>query len=69
MHTENRQFVKNALSLGIPLHVVEEYLDWLENCPELASKRPAFWTWLSEVKIRRPEPLLGNLAHRSPPQS
>jgi len=69
MHSENRQLVKNALSLGIPLHVLEEYLDWLENTAEQGSARPAFWTWFSEVKSRRAEPLLGNLAHRSPRQS
>ncbi|MEX2173066.1 MAG: hypothetical protein WD872_01805 [Pirellulaceae bacterium] len=40
---ERAEAVKSALSLGMPLHAIEDYLDWLdglrgENAPPLPSK-------------------------------
>ncbi len=47
---ENEALIRHALALGVPLHVVEEYLDWLENVTrERESAQRTFWVWLSEA--------------------
>jgi hypothetical protein len=38
---ERSQAIETALSLGMPLNEIEEYLDWLDTpCPPLAKDGP-----------------------------